>query len=432
MRRLLGVIAIALALPSTAGASVVFLIDGRGWGHGVGLAQWGAEGFARHGWTHERILAHYYPGTRLTAVAPREVRVQIAEGRARVRVGSSMPFLVRDARGRERHAKRAVVLTIASKLPVTFTPGAAPLTLDGAGYRGELTVTRAANALRVVNRLPLERYLRGVVPWEMPEHWHAAAYEAQAVAARSYALSRLDPSRPYDLVPDASDQVYGGIRAERPETNLAVGATAGRVLTYDGRVITAYYHSSSGGRTAAVEDVWSDRSPVPYLVSVPDPFDGISPNHRWGPVAQTSAELGERLGVPALVDALVDRTKSGFVQRVRVVTGTGARIITAREFADAVGLRSTAFAVRALGLEAPARRQVLDNRPIALTGFVRGLGGVELQERTSTGAWRTVSRIHPAPSGRFKATIRPRRTTSYRLTAQGATGPQVEVRVAGG
>jgi hypothetical protein len=75
---------------------------------------------------------------------------------------------------------------------------------------------------------------------------------------------------------------------------------------------------------------------------------------------------------------------------------------------------------------------VLDNRPIALTGFVRGLGGVELQERTSTGAWRTVSRIHPAPSGRFKATIRPRRTTSYRLTAQGATGPQVEVRVAGG
>src|SRR5687768_3954484 len=99
MRRLLGVIAIALALPSTAGASVVFLIDGRGWGHGVGLAQWGAEGFARHGWTHERILAHYYPGTRLTAVAPREVRVQIAEGRARVRVGSSMPFLVRDARG---------------------------------------------------------------------------------------------------------------------------------------------------------------------------------------------------------------------------------------------------------------------------------------------------------------------------------------------
>jgi SpoIID/LytB domain protein len=431
MRWLLRIVLVALVLPASARSSSLFLIEGRGWGHGVGLSQWGAEGFAQHGWTHERILARYYPGTTMVTTKPRAVRVLIAEGRGRVRVTSSMPFLVRDARGRERHARRAFVLRPASALAVTFVPGAAPLTLDGAGYRGELTVTRAAGGLRVVNRVPLERYLDGVVSGELPEDWHAAAYEAQAIAARSYALARLDPSRPFDLTSDPSDQVYGGISVERPETNLAVGATAGRVLTYGGHVITAYYHSSSGGRTAAVEDVWPDRTPVPYLVSVRDPYDAISPNHRWQPLAQTADLLGRRLGVTSLVDALVDRRASGFAERVRVVSSHGARVFSAREFADALGLRSTAFAVGVMALEPPARR-VLDNRPVALAGFVRGLGGVELQERSPTGVWRTLSRIRPAANGRFQTPIRPRRTTWYRLAVPGAAGPEVVVRVAGG
>lgn len=428
MRRLLGVIAIALVLPGAARAASVFLIDGRGWGHGVGLAQWGAEGAARHGWTHERILAHYYPGTKLTVVASQSVRVLIADARPRVRVSSAMPFLVRDASGRERHVKRGIVLDGGSRLPMSFVPGAAPLALDGAGYRGELTVTHTAGGLQVVNRLPLERYLRGVVPWEMPEGWHAAAYEAQAVAARSYAVARIDPSRPFDLVSEPSDQVYGGIRAERSETNLAVGATAGRVLTYGGRVITAYYHSSSGGRTAAVQDVWPERAPVPYLVSVPDPFDAISPNHRWGPLVETPEALGRLLGVGGLADVLVDARPSGYVARVRVVAAGEARVISGMEFRQALGLRSPAFAVRVLALDPPPARRVLSNRPLPLTGFVRGLGGVELEERAA-GGWRRVAPIHLRPSGRFQITIRPRQTTSYRLTVNGTAGPVVVVQV---
>ncbi len=428
MRRLLGVIAIALVLPGTARAASVFLIDGRGWGHGVGLAQWGAEGAARHGWTRERILAHYYPGTKLTVVAPQSVRVLIAESQPKVRISSAMPFLVRDANGRERHAKHGIVLNGASKLPVSFVAGAAALALDGAGYRGELVVTRAAGGLRVVNKLPLERYLRGVVPLEMPKGWHAAAYEAQAVAARSYALAQINPSRPFDLVSEPSDQVYGGIWAERPETNLAVGATAGRVLTYGGRVITAYYHSSSGGRTAAVQDVWPERSPVPYLVSVPDPFDAISPNHRWGPLVETQEALGRLLGVGGVADVLVDARPSGYVARVSVVAEGRTRVISGMEFRQALGLRSPAFAVRVLALDPPPARRVLSNRPLPLTGFVRGLGGVELEERVA-GSWRRVASIHLRPNGRFQTTIRPRRTTSYRLTVDGTAGPEVVVRV---
>ena len=116
-----------------------------------------------------------------------------------------------------------------------------------------------------VNVLPLDRYLRGVVPWEVPVGWHAATYEAQAVAARSYTLATLKPGEDFDLYPDDRSQMYGGIRAERTETNLAVGATAGQVLVWEDAIIPAYYFSSSGGRTSSVHDAWPKMQQVPYL-----------------------------------------------------------------------------------------------------------------------------------------------------------------------
>src|SRR5579862_7949532 len=93
----------ALAIPATAAAGTVFLLDGRGWGHGVGMSQWGAEGYARHGSGYRQILAHYYPHTRIAVVQPREVRVLLLQRQRSVRVGSAAPFLVVDARGRKLH-----------------------------------------------------------------------------------------------------------------------------------------------------------------------------------------------------------------------------------------------------------------------------------------------------------------------------------------
>lgn len=421
-------IAAALTLPGRASAASLFLIDGRGWGHGVGMGQWGAEGYAVHGWKHEQILAHYYPATSLGGVGAQTVRVLIAEGRPRVRIASSMPYVVRDARGHVRHARGGFVVTPKRRLPLTFVPGAAPLTLDGAGYRGELTIRRGPGGLTVINTLPLERYLRGVVPDEMPKSWHPEAYQAQAIAARSYAISQLSPSRPYDFTADAAAQVYGGIHAERPETNLAVGATAGQVLTWHGRVITAYYHSSSGGRTAAVQDVWPDKTPRPYLVSVSDPYDSISPYHRWGPFVTTQTQLGEKLGAPHLEDVVVESNPSGVADRVRIVGSSTSRVVTGESFAQLLGLRSRTFAVRVLSLDAPTRSAVHD-RPFSLGGFVRGLAGVRLEEQSRTGAWRTVTQIRPRLDGRFEALIRPRRTTAYRLALADAAGPAVVVRV---
>src|SRR5881409_3268280 len=120
--KLLAGVAVMLAFPGVASASSLFLVDGRGWGHGVGMGQWGAEGYAAHGWRHDQILAHYYPGTSISATHPGSVRVVIAEGRQRVRITSRLPFLVRDARGRVRHAHNGIVIRPRSRLPVTFTP----------------------------------------------------------------------------------------------------------------------------------------------------------------------------------------------------------------------------------------------------------------------------------------------------------------------
>src|ERR671937_2284634 len=105
MRVWLTALVAALALPGAASAGTVFLLDGRGWGHGVGMSQWGAEGYARHGYGYKQILAHYYRGTTLAVVHPRPVRVLLVRDQRAIRVGSPAPFVVVDATGRKFHLR---------------------------------------------------------------------------------------------------------------------------------------------------------------------------------------------------------------------------------------------------------------------------------------------------------------------------------------
>src|SRR4051794_32575898 len=111
MRVWIAAAAAALAIPAVASAGTVFLLDGRGWGHGVGMSQWGAEGYARHGLDYKQILAHYYPATHVGIAEPREVRVLLVQSKPSMRIGSAAPFMVVDARGRKLHLPaRAVVI----------------------------------------------------------------------------------------------------------------------------------------------------------------------------------------------------------------------------------------------------------------------------------------------------------------------------------
>ncbi|MDQ3875128.1 MAG: SpoIID/LytB domain-containing protein, partial [Actinomycetota bacterium] len=341
-------VAAVMAGPSDAR---VFVVEGRGWGHGIGMSQYGAQGFALHGWSYRRILAHYYRGTTLARVPDRIVRVLVASGRNRVAVASRRPFRLRDAAGRSWTLRpRRFVLTpgpririrgrrLALRLPLVVEPGASPLTLDGAAYRGTLTIARDGSALSVVNHVRLEFYVRGVVAWEMPESWHSHALAAQAVAARSYALSLLGAREAFDVYADTRDQMYGGIRAERKATNRAVARTAREVLLWRGSVARAYYSSTSGGRTQGV-------SGVPYLVSVPDPYDSISPRHTWGPYRYSSRRLGERLGVPPPRAVHVVRNSSGRAETVYVRWPGGGTSLSGDEFQSRLRLLSRWFSVR--------------------------------------------------------------------------------------
>jgi stage II sporulation protein D len=157
-------------------------------------------------------------------------------------------------------------------------------------YRGDLIISATDSGLLVVNRLPLESYLRGVVPLEIgnrkPEE-HAAV-EAQAVAARSYSYLHFIPLRAYDMMSTVQDQVYGGVDAEKPVSDSAVAATAGVVVMYAGKVINTPYYSTCGGTTAAVHEVWYKEPDQPYLTQVSDRIPGTdrfycdsSPRFRW-------------------------------------------------------------------------------------------------------------------------------------------------------
>jgi stage II sporulation protein D len=425
----------ALAPAPTASAGTLFLLDGRGWGHGVGMSQWGAEGAARHGWDYERILAHYYPGTKLEVWHPRPVRVLLGDGVAKARIGSKAPFLVVDRKGTKVRLAHGIVLDhrllVGRKRlvpPLRFRAGAQPLAYDLQGYRGDLVVKRAGGVLLVVNEVPLDRYLRGVVPWEVPTRWHAGAYRAQAVAARTYALATLHPNEDYDLLPDTRDQMYGGIRAERDETNLAIGATAGRVLTYGGRAIVSYYFSTSGGRTSAIQDAWPSARPVPYLVAVDDPFDYYSPHHAWPTQALTPEALARKLGVGGIRDAVVVPNPSRRAAALRVRTDAGWRSFPALSIREKLGLGSTDFQVRALTLEDAPGRAVY-GEDVELSGWIRGLGKARLQIAHGS-EWRVLAHLRPSSNGRFAVSVPALASTRYRLAYNGFAGPEVALSVA--
>ena len=145
-------------------------------------------------------------------------------------------------------------------------------------YRGQFKIINDGNSLTVMNDLPLELYIRGVVPSEMPSGWEHEAHKAQAIAARSYALANLGKRGKYgyDLKDTPEDQAYGGASAETTQTNEAVAETEGIVLVCQGKIVPAYYSASAGGKTNAAGKVWSHD--LPFIKSVPSFDDGVKKN----------------------------------------------------------------------------------------------------------------------------------------------------------
>jgi stage II sporulation protein D len=431
--------------PPTVQGRPTFFISGHGWGHGLGLSQYGAYGYALHGWKYDRILLHYYTGTTIGQAPVKRVRVLLVPSAGNATIASKLPLqavgadgqkLTLDAgsykvgtafKAKDPNDPAAKAQPLA--YPVEFRPGTGVLTLNGRAYRGSLRILKVGSKVRVVNVVDLDLYLRGVVPSEMPKDWAPEALKAQAVAARSYALSHLHPGGGYDLYPDTRDQVYLGIPHEAPATTSAVNATAGQVVLYKGKVASTYFFSTSGGRTASSQDLYPDAPAIPYLVSVEDKYDSISPYHNWGPFRVTPAKLGRAMKVPGrLLDVQTVASSSGRVRSV-VATGSGGDVtMDGSKVRTAFGLRSTWFSVGVLALGAPAG-PVAFGTAAQLPGTARGVGQVELQQRAPGGAWQTVAKLTPR-GGAVAAKIRPTETSRFRLAVGEMSSSPVAVPVA--
>ncbi len=225
------------------------------------------------------------------------------------------------------------------------------LRVNGNRYRGAIALAAQGDLVQVINVVEMESYLRGVVPSEMSASWPMEALKAQAVAARSYTLSSLDPSASYDLCATVDCQVYRGVEVEHPRTDAAVAATAGVVVTYGGATARTYYHADSGGMIASSQEVWG--SALPYLVARAD-APTSTPHRAWVyrlDAAVVGASLDAAgLGVGTVQGVRVIRlSESGRVVELEVSGTAGTRVVRGSQLTNMArgwGLKSTRFSVQ--------------------------------------------------------------------------------------
>jgi stage II sporulation protein D len=342
----------ALLLAPAARASVRWVVAGHGFGHGVGMSQYGAYGYASHGKGYRFILGHYYSGTAIgTLPGPRIVRVLVgissgdlgfsgATSACGMALDPGRTYLARRvARSVQLRGGGRALANCGRKLRAA---GPGQVSIEGDAYRGALEVVPTASdggSLNAINALPVDQYVKGVVPNESPASWPLAALEAQAVAARSYALSAQVDGNGFDLYDDTRSQVYGGIASEAARASQAAALTRGEVVTYGGEIAQTFFSACSGGHTESVQNVFFG-PPVPYLVGVPDPYDGACPLHSWklefsGP--EISAKLGGYLDGRLKQVIVTKRGVSPRIVEAKLIGTGGTTRIRGDQLAAALG-----------------------------------------------------------------------------------------------
>ncbi len=316
---------------------------GHGWGHGVGLGQWGAYGMAKAGETYVSILTYFYRGATFVTREDAPVNILLYTRGPFRAVGEGGPFHWTDAAGRHQGQPGT---------PVALTPGvridpdssSTRFTLVSGErtrtYRGSLVGLTVGGTARVINVVLLEDYLRGL--GEVPSSWPLEAIKAQVVAARCYALTHLSGGA-YDMDDTTRYQVYGGVGYESGKQNAAVDATRGQALVYNGQPIIAFYSSSDGGHTANVWDVFGgSRDRYPYLEGVRDNFDVESPMHTWYTGVYSVETLEQVYFTPADISQwghlrsldLTRRDDSRRLRSVGLVATRGTKWISVAVFMD--------------------------------------------------------------------------------------------------
>lgn len=394
----LALAATVLTTPSTASADTITVsesvaipasgaitISGRGFGHGVGMSQYGARARADAEQSYDQILGFYYPGTTLTAPANTDLRVlisgdtdnttQVKGANMKASVdGGTAALIEPTGTGGYRVTRDAAGLHLFVEITQgTWAPATAPaataatsltfengindtlslITTKGTAsvqtfYRGKLRAVADGTAgLKTVNVVPMESYLRSVVPAESPSSWHVEALKAQAVAARTYASherAAAPAGRAWDLCDTTACQVYpgkttGSTNNESPATDTAITATANKIVTSDGAPAFTQFSASNGG--------WTTAGKFAYLPAQEDAFDGTSNSVSPWSVQLTAAQIQSKypaVGTPTKLEVLTrngNGTWGGRVVDARITGSAGSVVVTGSAFASAFGLKSS-------------------------------------------------------------------------------------------
>jgi stage II sporulation protein D len=285
-----------------------------------------------------------------------------------------------------------------------------------------------------VNELSLDSYVRGVVAGEMPSAWDLSALRAQAVAARSYALATRRGGGLFDQYPDTRSQVYRGVAGETARSDQAVRDTAGEILTHGGAPAVTYYFSTSGGRTENVELSFLGSMARPWLKSVRDPYDNISPRHRWRK-RLSAARFGARLGAPGRYRKIrvLRRGRSPRIVRARVYGSRGAKVLTGAQIRARLGLYdSWAYFTRVTTSQ--ASHAALRLRGAAVLERIRRLvGSVDpvprarrvAVERRGRRGWARVDTVRVSRRGAYRMQVSAGGV--YRVRVGSVAGPAVRV-----
>ncbi|GAA4288620.1 cell wall-binding repeat-containing protein [Georgenia daeguensis] len=359
-----------------APADGAWTVDGRGWGHGIGLSQWGAQGAALQGRTADQILGFYYPGTTSGSVANDTVEValsalvptstvtlwapagqqaftvsvddgasrQVGGGRLTITRNGTTEYVVERRTSPtggviERLTLKGTQLRVATGDGVVVARTSSATT--GTWYRGtiRLAPSTAAGSFDVVNDVLLEDYLRGVVPRESPASWELEALRAQAVAARSYVLSEGRRSTYFETCDTTQCQVYGGratvdaagkvtANKEHARTDEAVRTTAGTVRKYGSAVAFTQFSATNGG--------YGRTGSKPYLAAQADPYTGTAPGDtrtRWTSELRVDTVArqcpsGGKLNTLVVVSRDGNGDLGGRITKLRLECTTGSRELT--------------------------------------------------------------------------------------------------------
>jgi stage II sporulation protein D len=455
------------AAAKQASAASTLYIQGGGFGHGIGMSQYGAYGYALHGWTYQQILAHYYTGTQIGTTNPNQtVRVLLSSGPAAfagaTEIGNKPlnPSVTYDVTPLANGQLSVVNQTTHKQVgkfsaPLTAT-GSEPLSLAGLGaYRGSFEFRpNGSGGVYTVNVVGLDDYVQGVIGAEMPASWATQALETQAVAARTYAITTDVDGGFFNLYPDTRSQMYRGVAAETPSTVAAVAATAGQIVTYDGTPAVTYFFASSGGYTENIEDAWPGATAEPWLRGVPDPYDGAGgdPYHRWTrqmSLSTATKDLGGLVKGKLLSIKVTETGASPRIMKAKVTGTGGSTTVTGAQLESAFGLLSTWASFTTISSaagSAPAPVDVGhdasdlkvisqlqhefaiagDTVPV-LAGSVRPAARgdrVTIEVRTGH-RWSKSATIRLGKGGRFALTVS--RPGVYRTVYQGLDGPSVNV-----